>query len=77
MTMWRGSVSCARCAEAGHDSKFCEKTERCANCKGDHAAYSRPSPTWLRKKELLTVKITQKLSYNEARKIVEYRTPSV
>lgn len=73
----RGSLVCARCAESGHDSKLCEKAKRCANCKGDHAAYFRSCPNWNHEKEILTVKITQELSFLEARKLVDSRTPFI
>lgn len=48
-----------------------------ANRKSDHAAYSRSFPNWNCEKEIHAVKITKKLSYLEARKVVESRNPSM
>lgn len=44
------------------------------NAVRDHTAYSRSFPNWIREKEILIIKITQNLSYSEARKLFESRT---
>lgn len=74
MTNYRDPVTCARCAEYGHDSKPCEKAERRANCNGNHAVYCRFCPNWIREKEILAIKITKKLSSPKAPKLTESRT---
>ncbi|GFT99322.1 uncharacterized protein TNCV_3162161 [Trichonephila clavipes] len=61
--------------ESGHDSADCKKKEQCLNCKGDHPAYSRSCPTWIIEKEITSVKIKEKVSYPEARRVVLSRTP--
>ncbi|GFX25529.1 uncharacterized protein TNCV_1407951 [Trichonephila clavipes] len=49
--------------------------ERCVNCKGDHSSFSRACPTWLLEKEITALKIKNKISYPEARRVVSSRTP--
>ncbi|GFS74421.1 CCHC-type domain-containing protein [Trichonephila clavipes] len=71
----RGQPTCSRCAEVGHDSANCKAKERCVNCKGDHSSFSRSCPTWLLEKEITAVKIKNKISYPEARRVVSSRTP--
>ncbi|GFT74265.1 uncharacterized protein TNCV_5034661 [Trichonephila clavipes] len=71
----RGQPTYPRCGEVGHDSNDCSKKERCVNCKGEHPAYSRACPTWKQEKEITTVKIKNKISYPEARRVVSSRTP--
>ncbi|GFT76739.1 uncharacterized protein TNCV_336011 [Trichonephila clavipes] len=71
----RGQPTCPRSGEVGHDSNDCSKKERCVNCKGEHTAYSRACPTWKQEKEITTVKIKNKISYLEARRVVSSRTP--
>ncbi|GFS83187.1 uncharacterized protein TNCV_1287641 [Trichonephila clavipes] len=71
----RGQPTCPRCGESGHDSADCKKKEQCLNCKGDHPAYSRSCPTWIIEKEITSVKIKEKISYPEARRVVLSRTP--
>ncbi|GFV17014.1 uncharacterized protein TNCV_632991 [Trichonephila clavipes] len=73
-TVCRGQPSCSRCAEVGHDSADCKAKERCVNCKGDHSSFSRYCPTWILEK-ITAVKIKNKLSYPEARRVVSLRTP--
>jgi hypothetical protein len=73
----RGKQTCARCGVAGHESETCEATSRCINCQGDHPSYSRSCSKWTTEKEIQTIKITQKISFIEARKLVESRTPTV
>ncbi|GFT99343.1 uncharacterized protein TNCV_3162271 [Trichonephila clavipes] len=74
-TVCRGQPTCSRCAEVGHDSADCKAKERCVNCKGDHSSFSRSCPTWILEKEITAVKIKNKLSYPEARRVVSLRTP--
>ncbi|GFX35481.1 uncharacterized protein TNCV_102881 [Trichonephila clavipes] len=71
----RGQSTCPRCGESGHDSADCKKKEQCLNCKGEHPAYSRSCPTWITEKEITAVKIKEKISYPEARRVVLSRTP--
>ncbi|GFX25127.1 uncharacterized protein TNCV_2753021 [Trichonephila clavipes] len=71
----RGQPTCSRCAEVGHDSAECKAKERCVNCKGDHSSFSRSCPTWILEKEITAVKIKNKISYPEGRRVVSSRTP--
>ncbi|XP_064462720.1 uncharacterized protein LOC135373450 [Ornithodoros turicata] len=64
----RGSACCARCSKQDHDSKECRGPDHCVNCAGDHPSYSRSCPKWKFEKEVMHIKVTQKLSYPEARK---------
>ncbi|GFU66293.1 hypothetical protein TNCV_464731 [Trichonephila clavipes] len=45
------------------------------DCKGDHSSFSRSRPTWLLEKEITALKIKNKISYPEARRVVSSRTP--
>ncbi|GFW34294.1 uncharacterized protein TNCV_220201 [Trichonephila clavipes] len=49
--------------------------EKCINFKGDHPSYSRSCNTWRLQKEIITVKIKNRLTYPEARLAVTNRTP--
>ncbi|GFT03467.1 uncharacterized protein TNCV_2986211 [Trichonephila clavipes] len=71
----RGKPTCARCGAVGHDSGECNGPEKCVNCKGDHPSYSRSCSTWNLEKEIITVKIKNRLTYPEARLAVTNRTP--
>lgn len=66
----RGSPCCARCGNKEHETTECKGPDHCVNCSGAHPAYSRSCPKWKVEKEILTVKVTEKLSYPEARRRV-------
>ncbi|GFT33378.1 uncharacterized protein TNCV_4523741 [Trichonephila clavipes] len=71
----RGKPTCARCGAVGHDSGECNGPEKCVNCKGDLPSYSRSCSAWNLEKEIITVKIKNRLTYPEARLAVTNRTP--
>ncbi|GBO02894.1 hypothetical protein AVEN_139850-1 [Araneus ventricosus] len=76
ITACRGKQICARCSLPDHDSNNCSSTTpKCYNCNGDHPAFFRSCPHYKQEKEILTVKITKNISFPEARKIVNDRTP--
>ena len=76
-TSCRGTLTCGRCSAVGHDSQNCNENFSCVNCKGDHPSYSKNCEKWLKEKEIQIIRTKQNLSYPEARKIVESRTPTV
>ncbi|GFW61187.1 uncharacterized protein TNCV_434111 [Trichonephila clavipes] len=65
-TTCRGKPTSARCSEVGHDSGECNGQEKGLNCKGDHPLYSRSCKTYTLEKEIITVKIKNRLTYPEA-----------
>ncbi|GBL72876.1 hypothetical protein AVEN_128071-1 [Araneus ventricosus] len=69
------SALCPRCSEPGHEETICRKPEKCFNCKGNHASYSKTCPKWKLEKEILSVKVTKNISIQQARNIVHDRTP--
>ncbi|GBM54772.1 hypothetical protein AVEN_202278-1 [Araneus ventricosus] len=75
-TACRGSSTlCPRCSEPGHEETICRKPEKCFNCKGNHASYSKTCPKWKLEKEILSVRVTKNISIQEAHKIVHDGTP--
>ena len=44
---------------------------KCVNCNGEHTAYSKNCPRWITEKEIQRVPTERKISFPEARKIVE------
>ncbi|GBM81916.1 hypothetical protein AVEN_4076-1 [Araneus ventricosus] len=75
-TSCRGTLTCARCAEVGHDSTDCTRTEKCVNCKGEHTSFSRNCFAWKQEKEIISTKIKNQISFQEARKLIKSRTPT-
>jgi hypothetical protein len=59
---------CARCGKEDHeDDKMCAESPHCVNCLGDHQAYSRDCPIFLEEKSIQRLRVTENLSFPEAR----------
>ena len=70
---------CARCGEEGHGDRGCEAPARCVNCKGEHNAFFKQCPQWLKEQAIQRVKTQNNLTFPEARKRVEeaaYKPPT-
>ncbi|XP_041369896.1 uncharacterized protein LOC121383865 [Gigantopelta aegis] len=70
----RNRLTCARCGQFDHDSKTCQNDMICTNCKGKHFAYSRECPKWKVEKQVQQVKVEKRLTFIDARKLVESST---
>ena len=62
---------CGQCAQPEHQDTGCTTKAKCANCNGNHPAFSKDCPRWITEKEIQRVRTEQKISSPEARKIVE------
>ena len=62
---------CAKCAQLDHQDTACTPAMKCVNCNGEHTAYSKNCPRWITEKEIQRVRTERKISFPEARKIVE------
>ncbi|XP_064463430.1 uncharacterized protein LOC135374377 [Ornithodoros turicata] len=74
LDMVRRSVEDTRSVQnvLDHSAESCANEVRCANCKGSHPVYSRSCPRWQEEKEILKMKVTQNISYREAKTQVEF-----
>lgn len=61
---------CANCGEDDHTNN-CENASTCINCQLDHPAYSKDCPAWQQEKNIIYIKVTENVSFQEARKRVE------
>ena len=68
---------CAKCGLKDHPDTTCEGPNKCANCQGDHPAFFTTCPTWLVEKEICKTKTLQRVSYPEARRIVNTQPTSI
>ncbi|GFV04574.1 putative adenylate cyclase type 3-like protein [Trichonephila clavipes] len=49
----RGVATCNKCSSTEHDNEaYTTEHRKCANCKGEHAAYSKICPKWQQEKEI-------------------------
>ena len=71
-----GSV-CESCGTGNHDhlTSQCKKPAKCVNCGGNHMSRSSNCDVWKKEKEIMKIKVTQRLTYPEAKKVHEQHTP--
>ena len=62
---------CSKCATIGHSDMNCQSPSmKCTNCNQDHPSYSKSCPVWMKEKQIQKIKVTQNITFSEARKIV-------
>ena len=71
-----GSV-CENCGTGGDDHRTskCKNPAKCVNCGGPHMSRSSDCEVWKKEKEVMKIKVTQRLTYPEARKVYDQQTP--
>ena len=67
----KGQKVCARCATPGHDATDCTSPHKCTNCSGDHSAFSKECPSWIKEKNIQQIRAEKGVSFLEARKMVQ------
>ena len=74
----KSAAVCARCGESHpNDANVqCTNPPKCANCSGNHPAYSKDCPRWTIEKQVQQVKATNNISFVEARRKVETEAAS-
>ena len=67
-----GSV-CEKCGmgEFDHPTNACKNEAKCVNCHKNHQSKSNQCEIWKKEKEIMKIKVTQKITYLEAKKIQE------
>ena len=65
------NATCARCGEEGHEDSSCSQPEKIINCQDSHSAYSKGCPLWNKEKQIQYLKVTNSISFPEARKLAE------
>ena len=70
-----GSV-CENCGADGHahHTSQCKHPTKCINCGKDHLPKSNTCEVWLKEKAIMKLKVTNNISYLEAKKLHENKT---
>ncbi len=66
---------CGKCGSSVHDPQPCDKPPHCVNCEGDHPANDNQCPTFLREREIQKIRVTEKVSFPEAKRRFQIRNP--
>ena len=69
----------AKCTDCGKDKHegHCEGHKLCSNCNGPHAPSAKNCPVWQKEKEIQRVRVEKRISFPEARQLVEAKMPTV
>ena len=68
--------NCANCGLPGHVSDACSSSSNCFNCHGEHNAFSKQCPVWIREKEITAIKFRDNISFFQARQLYQQRNPN-
>nr|KAG5713220.1 hypothetical protein BaRGS_007747 [Batillaria attramentaria] len=69
----RNDPTCAKCGGKDHDDKDCSSSPTCVNCKGSHPSSSKDCPKWKEECTIQRIRVEQKVSFPEARRIASAR----
>ena len=70
------TAKCVRCAKEKHDGE-CDGPPNCSDCSGPHAASANDCPAWQMEKEFERIHVEKRISFPEARQLVEVKTPAI
>nr|KAG5686559.1 hypothetical protein BaRGS_035230 [Batillaria attramentaria] len=65
----RNDPTCAKCGGKDHDDKDCGSSPACINCKGSHPSSSKDCPKWKEECTIQRIRVEQKVSFPEARRM--------
>ena len=66
---------CEKCGTGGFDhiASNCKNPGKCVNCGLDHLSGSNECDVWKKEKEIMRIKVTNNITYIEARRMVEQK----
>lgn len=67
--------TCANCGDNDTHDTPCDRATKCANCDGNHPAYSSSCFYYKFEMDVLQLQATEKISYFEAKKTIKHRLP--
>ena len=70
------AAKCTGCRKDKHEGQ-CEGPKLCSNCNGPHASSAKDCPVWQKEKEIQCVHVKKRISFPEARQLVEAKMPTV
>ena len=70
------TAKCDLCGKDKHEER-CDGPKLCSNCSGPHASSSKDCPVWLKEKEIQRIRVEKRISFPEARRVIEAKSPTV
>ena len=70
------AAKCMGCGKDKHEGQ-CEGPKLCSNCSGPHASLAKDCLVWQKEKEIQHVCVEKRISFPEARQLVEAKMPTM
>ena len=70
------AAKCTGCGKDKHEG-HCEGPKLCSNCSGPNASSAKDCPVWQKEKEIQRVRVEKRISFPEAKQLVEAKMPTV
>ena len=70
------AAKCPGCGKDKHEGR-CEEPKLCSNCNGPHASWAKDCPVWQKEKEIQRVRVEKRISFTEAKQLIEAKMPTV
>ena len=69
------TAKCTQCGKDKHEGG-CDRPKICTICNGSHASSAKDCPVWQKEKESQHIRVEKRISFPEARELVEAKMPS-
>ena len=70
------TAKCFRCAKENHEGE-CDTHRNYSKCSGPHATSAKDRPVWQVEKENQCIYVEERISFTEARQLVEAKTRTI
>ena len=70
------AARCPGCGKDKHEGQ-CEGPKLFSNCNGPHASSAKDCPVWQKQKEIQRVRVEKRISFPEARQLVDAKMPNM
>ena len=61
------TLVCAKCGKSDHHDGDCREQPHCVNCSGNHPAFSKECPEWIKQREIMQIKAERGMSFGDAK----------
>ena len=60
---------CAKCGKDDHHDAECSEQLHCTNCSGNHPAFSKEWPEWIKQRDIMQIKAERSISFSDAKQV--------
>ena len=63
------TLVCAKCGKDDHHDTECREQPHCINCSGNHPAFSKECPEWIKQRDIMQIKAERSISFSDAKQL--------